>query len=121
MSDFLKVIYKRALTSNDPALLQLAFDAAVLDRYRADAAFQVLRTDTAGRIRKQAGWTLDFGIADSAAVIHASWQALATQLPETEREHWSGFAAVAASLSDNFIRMQLSPMSCFDDGDLRAW
>jgi len=121
MSDFLKVAYRRALASSDPALLQLAFDASVLDRYRADAAYQVMRTDSAGRLRRQSGWSLDFGIADGDRIVHASWQALAANLPPAEREHWAAAAAVADALSDNFLRMQLSPMSCFDDGDLRSW
>jgi hypothetical protein len=121
MSDFLKVVYRKALSSDDPALLQLAFDAAVLDRYRGDAAYQVIRTDSAGRVRKQGGWSLDFGIADDDRIVHASWRALVDQLPAGEREHWAAHATVAAALSDNFVRMQLSPMSCFDDGDVRAW
>jgi len=121
MSDFLKVAYRRALASSDPALVQLSFDQAVLDRYRGDAAYQVIRTDTAGRVRKQAGWSLDFGIADDDQRIHASWGALVAQLPESERDHWAAHAAVCASLSENFLRMQLSPVSCFDDGDLRSW
>jgi hypothetical protein len=121
MSDFLKVVYKRALAQGDPALVQLAFDAAVLDRYREDAAYQVIRTDTAGRVRKQGGWTLDFGIAAADAIVHTSWNALTSQLPESERDHWALHATVTPALSDNFVRMQLSPMSCFDDGDVRTW
>jgi len=121
MSDFLKVAYRRALPAGDPALLQLAFESAVLDRYRENDAYQVIRTDSAGRVRKQGGWSLDFGIADGDRIVHASWRALTEQLPESEREHWAAHAAVAGALSDNFLRMQLSPMSCFDDGDLRSW
>jgi hypothetical protein len=121
MSDFLKVVYRRAMEAADPATLQLAFDAAVLDRYAADGAYQVMRTDSAGRVRKQGGWSLDFGIAGEDRIVHASWGALMNQLPASEREHWSAHATVAAAMSDNFLRMQLSPMSCFDDGDLRPW
>ena len=121
MSDFLKVAYRRALPAGDPALLQLAFESGVLDRYRENAAYQVIRTNSAGRVRKQGGWSLDFGIADDDRIVHASWRALTEQLPEGEREHWALHAAVAAALSDNFLRMQLSPMSCFDDGDVRSW
>jgi hypothetical protein len=121
MSDFLRVIYRRALPQGDPALLQLAFEAAVLDRYRGDAAYQVMRTNSAGRVRKQGGWSLDFGIAADDRFVHASWRSLTEQLPEAERDHWAAHATVATALSDNFLRMQLSPMSCFDDGDLRNW
>ncbi|MEX0750905.1 MAG: hypothetical protein WD359_08865, partial [Dehalococcoidia bacterium] len=86
MSDFLKVVYRKALAANESALLQLAFEAQVLDRYRSDAAYQVIRTDSAGRVRKQGGWSLDFGIADEDRIVHASWRALSEQLPEGERE-----------------------------------
>jgi len=121
MSDFLKLVYRKALASNDPALVQLAFEAGVLDRYRGEPGYQVIRTNSAGRVRKQGGWSLDFGIADDDRIVHTSWRALVEQLPEGERDHWAMHASVAAALSDNFVRMQLSPMSCFDDGELRAW
>jgi hypothetical protein len=121
MSDYVKVVLKRALTTGDPALLQVSFAAAVLDRYRADAAYQVIRTNTAGRVRRQGGWTLDFGIADDERAVHTSWAALVQSLPEDERDHWVEHAVVTASLSENFLRMQLAAGSCFDDGDVRTW
>lgn len=120
MTDFLKIVYRRAMTAGDPALLQLCFEAAVVDRYREDAAFQVIRTDTAGRIRKQGGWSIDFGIAEDGAMIHASWGAISTALPESERAHWAAHAT-AQPLSENFLKMQMAPASCFDDGDIRSW
>ncbi len=121
MSDFLRVTQQRALKAADPALLQVGFDAAVLDRYRADASCQVMRTNTVGRVRKQGGFTIDFGISPGEATLHASWHGLMHALPEAERDHWSAHAAPVASYSDMFLRMQLSPSSCFDDGDLRPW
>ena len=121
MSDFLKLVYRRALTSGDPALVQLSFDAAVIDRYREQAGFQVIRTNTAGRVRKQGGWSIDFGIADGDRAVHCSWDALVHALPESERDHWAMHAMDSAPLSDNFLRMQMSPGSCFDDGDVRSW
>jgi hypothetical protein len=120
MSDFIKVLYRRALANGDPALVQLTFDQGVLDRYRGDAAYRVMRTDTAGRVAKAGGWSIDFGIAEGEAMIHASWRSLAERLPESEREHWASYAS-EPHLSHNFVRMQLSPGSCFDDGDLRTW
>ncbi len=120
MSDFLKVLYRRALTNGDPALVQLSFDAAVLDRYRGDASYGVVRTNTAGRVSKVGGWSLDFGIGEGDTTIHASWHALIERLPESERDHWAAHASEPL-LSHNFVRMQLSPGSCFDDGDLRSW
>lgn len=109
------------MKQENPALLQLAFEAAVLDRYRSDAGCEVMRTDTVGRVRKQGAFTIDFGIAPGEAVLHASWQALTAVLPEAEREHWAAHAAPATAYSEMFLRMLLSPNSCFDDGELRAW
>lgn len=120
MSDYLKIVYRRALGAGDPALLQLSFDAAVLARYREDAAYQLVRTNTAGRIRRQGGWSLDLGIAPDGTV-HASWGAIAAALPEGERAHWAAHAVASAAYSENFLHMQMSPGSCFDDGDLRSW
>jgi hypothetical protein len=121
VSDFLKIVVRRVLTASDPSLLQLSFEAAVLDRYRGAPEYQVIRTNTAGRVRRQGGWSLDFGIPEGDRTIHSSWKALRDQLPESEREHWAAHATASASLSDNFLRMQLSPTSCFDDGELRTW
>ena len=78
MSDFLKVVYRRALASEDPALVQVFFDAAVIDRYRGDAAYQVIRTDTAGRVRKQRGWALDVGITTAKHDITLGGAAIGT-------------------------------------------
>ncbi|MBI2724578.1 MAG: hypothetical protein HYX50_05895 [Chloroflexi bacterium] len=121
MSDLLTLAYARALAAADPGLLQLSFGAAVLDRYLSTQAYQVMRTDTVGRVRKQGAWTLDFGIAPGEATLHASWTALAHALPADERAHWALHAAPLSALSDMFLRMQLSPGSCFDDGPLRSW
>ena len=120
MSDFLTVLYRRAMTNGDPALVQLSFEAAVLNRYRGDASYRVVRTNTAGRVSKAGGWSLDFGIGEGDGTIHTSWQALIERLPEGERDHWTAHAS-DPHLSHNFVRMQLSPGSCFDDGDLRSW
>jgi hypothetical protein len=121
MSDYLKIVYRRALTSGDPSLVQLSFDAAVIDRYREQPGFQVIRTNTAGRVRKQGGWSIDVGIAEGDSTIHCSWDALLHALPESERDHWAVHALASAALSANFLKMQMSPGSCFDDGDVRSW
>ncbi len=121
MSDYLRLIARRALAANDPALLQVPFEAAVLDRYRESSAHQVMRTDTVGRVKKPGGWSVDFGIARGDATIHASWQALTLALPEDERAHWASHTTASFEPSEMFLRMQLSPGSCFDDGELRAW
>ena len=115
----LKLAYRRALRDGDPALVQLSFEAGVLDRYRDEGAYSIIRTNTAGRVRKQGRWSLDFGIAEADAMVHASWRDLANNLPEEERDHWAQYAC--GSVSNNFVRMQISPGSCFDDGDVRPW
>jgi hypothetical protein len=120
VSDYLQVVLRRALASGDPSLLQLSFDAAVIDRYQGRADIRVIRTNTAGRVQKQGGWSIDFGIADGEHTIHSSWKALAHQLPKDEREHWATHV-IGVAMSENFLRMQLAPGSCFDVGDVRTW
>jgi hypothetical protein len=116
----LPVVYRRALANNDPSLLQLGFQVGVLDRYRGVDAYKVIRTDTVGRVSKQGGWALDFGIGPGDAQVHVSWAAFAG-VPEDERTHWAMHAASLAALSEMYLRMQVSPGSCFDDGDVRPW
>ncbi len=121
MSDYLKLLLRRALQNSDPSLLQVAFDVAVLDDYHGNAAYTIIRTDTVGRLKKERGWSIDFGIAPDESAIHASWQTLATALPEAERERWAMHAVTLAAVSEMFLRMQLSPSACHDDGEVRPW
>jgi hypothetical protein len=116
----LPVLYRRVLANNDPSLLQLGFDAAVLERYRGSDAYRVIRTDTVGRVSKQGGWSLDFGITPADDGLHVSWKALAG-IPDDERAHWAMHAAPLAAPSEMYLKMQLAPGSCFDDGDVRPW
>ncbi|MBF6600625.1 MAG: hypothetical protein IVW36_08950 [Dehalococcoidia bacterium] len=120
MPDYARRIAQRTLVGRDPALLQLLFDASVLERYRGRAGWSVIRTDSAGRVKQDGGWSLDFGIAEGDATVHASFEALTQNLPDAEREHWAAHA-LAPGLRENFLRMQLAPGSCFDDGDVRTW
>src|SRR5206468_1565567 len=46
MSDYMRLITTRALASANPALLQIGFEAAALDRYRESNAYHVMRTNT---------------------------------------------------------------------------
>ena len=121
MSDYLTVVYRRALERGDPGLLQVSFSVAVLDKYRDATASSVIRTDTVARVRTQGDWSFDFGISPGEATVHASWSALTTLLPEDERKHWAAHAAPAPAFSDMYLRMQLSPNSCHDDGEVRDW
>jgi hypothetical protein len=121
MSDYLTIVYRRALEKNDPGLLQVSFAIEVLHEYLAHPSCKVIRTDTVGRVRKQGGWSFDFGISPDGKTVHASWRALTTMLPDDERAHWASHTAPAATYSDMYLRMQLSPNSCHDDGDVRDW
>lgn len=121
MPDYLRVLLRRAMLRHDASLLQISFEATVLDRYRERAGYSVIRTNSAGRVRKEGGWALDFGIAPGDASVHASWQAIEAVLPAAEQDHWAGHCIDGAALSENFLRMQLAPGSCFDDGDVRTW
>jgi hypothetical protein len=114
-----RVALRRALAHHDPKLLQLHFEPDVLNRYRGAAGYSVIRTNTVGRVRKEGGWSLDFGISPDDRSIHASWGDL-TSLPSEELEHWAASAVPRAS-SRIFIAMRLSPGACLDDGEVRAW
>jgi hypothetical protein len=114
-----RVALRRAFEQQDPKLLQVHFDTEVLDRYRGAAGFSVIRTNTVGRVRKEGGWSLDFGISPDEKAIHASWGDLAS-LPVEELAHWAASALPRAS-SRVFISMRLSPGACFEDGELRPW
>jgi hypothetical protein len=115
---YLRLIYRRVLKSQDPSLAQISFDASVLDKYRGQSGYTLIRTDSAGRIKREGAWSIDLGIA--GATVHASLRDVMNKLPESEREHWADHA-VALPMSEAFLQMQLQPSSCFDDGELRPW
>jgi hypothetical protein len=114
-----RVLIRRGFAAADPAKLQVHFSVEVLERYREAAAFSIVRTNSVGRVKKEGGWVLDFGIAPGEALLHASFGDIAA-LPEDEREHWSHHAR-ALPASKMFLQMRLSPSACFDDGELRKW
>ena len=64
-------LYLRVL-GGDFGAVQIWFDQHVLDRYRAQAGWRVMRTNTVGRVKSPEGWSLDFGIAEGAPLVHAS-------------------------------------------------
>ena len=104
----------------DLGATHLWFDQRVLDRYRIQPSWRVMRTNTVGRVRSPDGWTLDFGIAPDDTLIHATVTELSQRLPPSERQHWAQHVVTPAS-SRNFLTMRLAPGSCIDDGDLRDW
>jgi hypothetical protein len=115
-----ELIHRRAFKSQSPELLQVCFQSAVLDAYRGRAGFKIIRTDSAGRLKQEGGWSIDFGISGDDQVIHVSWRDMIARFPESEREAWAGHI-VTPPLSANFLQMQLAPGSCFDDGEVRPW
>jgi hypothetical protein len=114
-----RVALRRALTAEDPSQVELHFDVAVLERYRGAAGFSIIRTDTVGRVRKQGGWALDFGISPDEQMLHATWGQVLT-LPEAEREHFAAHARLMLA-SRVFVQMRMAPGSCLDDGEVRSW
>jgi hypothetical protein len=113
------LLYQRVLAGN-PGLVQIWFDQQVLDRYRGQSGFRVIRTNTVGRVRAQGGWSLDFGIADEDRLIHASAADLIERLPAPERQHWAS-QVVTPTMSRNFVILRLGAGSCMDDGEVRDW
>ena len=114
-----RILTRRALAADDPALLPLHFEAAVLQRYLDAPGFSTIRTDTVGRVRKQGGWSLDFGVAPDESLVHVCWGDF-VRLPAEERDHWAAHARALPS-SHIYMQMRLAPGSCIDDGDVRNW
>ena len=117
---YLSLVYRRVLQQQDPALVQVSFDIAVLDKYRGAAGVSLIRTDTVGRIKREGGWSIDLGIGGEGRTVHACLVDLMNALPEQERDHWAQHV-VSLPLSERFLQMRLSPGSCFDDGEVRPW
>ena len=115
---FLVVLYRRVLDGQQELAL-VSFDVAVLDRYRAESGYALIRTNTVGRLKREGGWSLDFGISRDERHLHACLGDLAA-LPEEERQHWAAHA-VLPGVSRSFVQMRLHPGSCFDDGEVRRW
>src|SRR5437763_978474 len=104
------LVYRRVL-AGDTGLAQIWFHSHVLERYRSQSGFRVLRTNSAGRVRASGGWALDFGIADDDQVIHLSAADLAQRLPPGERQHWLEHI-IAPPVSGTFLVMRLGAGHC---------
>ena len=115
----LLLLYRRVLAGN-PGLGQLWFKQRVLSRYREQAGARVIRTNTAGRVRAAAGWSVDFGISAEDELIHLAIADLTERVPATEQVHWLAHA-VALPISPTFLTMRLGAGSCMDDGEVRDW
>lgn len=117
---YLIVAARRLLAQGDYAWAQMTFAASVLDRYRGKAEYKIIRTDSVGRLIKEGGWSLDFGIGPGDSSIHAFVSDLLSILPEDEREHWAQHVH-QPEVSSHFLQMRLHPGSCIDDGEVREW
>ena len=112
-------LYVRVL-GGDLGAAHAWFDLRVLDRYRAQPGWRVMRTNTVGRVKSPDGWSLDFGIGEGDGIVHTSLVDLTQRLPATERQHWAQHL-ITPAVSRAFLTMRLAPGSCIDDGDLRDW
>lgn len=113
-------LYLRVL-NGDLGATHVWFDRRVLDRYRGQTGWRIIRTNSAGRIQSPGGWSLDFGIAGQGEdVIHATATDLTQRLPPAERQHWAQHV-VTLPLSRNFVTMRMVAGTCVDDGDVREW
>ncbi len=117
---YLRLLYRRAFAAQDPLPVQVSFDASVLDKYRGQAGYSLIRSDTVGRVKREGGWSIDVGIGEEGRTVHAALGDIIHNLPEPEREHWAQHA-VALPMSEMYLKMRLQPGSCFDDGDARPW
>ena len=117
---YLAQLYRRAFASQDPTLVQVSFDIAVLEKYRDAAGYSLIRTDTVGRLRREGGWAIDVGIGEEGRTIHACLHDLMNALPHDERDHWAQHV-VALPMSEKFLQMRLAAGSCIDDGEVRQW
>jgi len=115
----LRVLLRRALSTEKLALLPLHFEVGVLDRYRQSPRFSLIRSNTVGRLKKEGDWAIDFGIAPGEEVIHAFAGDLLA-LPSEDRDHWAS-CALSLPSSKMMLQMRLAPGSCLDDGEIRPW
>jgi hypothetical protein len=115
----LRVLLRRGLASDELSNLPVHFEIGVLQRYRGVAGFSLIRTNTVGRVKKEGGWSLDFGIAPAEDLVHVFGADL-LRLPTDEREHWAA-SAVSLPVSKVMLQMRLALGSCIDDGEVRRW
>jgi hypothetical protein len=116
-----RMTLRRGLARADLSNLPLHFEVGVLQRYlEAEAqGFSIIRSNTVGRLKKQGGWALDFGISEDESMVHICLGDI-QNLPPDDQEHWASHAMVLSS-SATYLQMRMSPGSCLDDGDIRPW
>lgn len=115
-----KTLYKDVLQGEKIGNMQLFFDPAVLNRYRENDNFSIIRTDTSGRLSKKGGWSLDFGISgEEDRFIHTAVESFSSRVPKPEHEHWLAHL-VSLPISANYMKGLIRP-GCLDDGPIRKW
>ena len=114
------LLYGRVLRDENALLAPVFLTFQVLKKYRELSGYSLVRTNTIGRLRRERSWSIDFGISDPDETIHVTLDDLMYRLPESERAHWIEHI-VTPTLSENFVKAKLAPVSCIDDGDLRAF
>lgn len=114
------LLLKMALSPGNIHLTPVFFDVDVLDKYRSGSGFSLVRSNTIGRLKREGGWSIDFGISPDERSIHASAGDIADRLPADEQSHWVRHLAVQR-MSENFIKTRLTTGACIDDGDTRKW
>ena len=114
-----RIVLRRALAGEDLSSIPLYFDVTVLGRYRGAVGFSLIRTDTVGRLRKEGGWSLDFGIAPDETTIQVFAGDL-LRLASEERDYWA-LNALTLPASRMMLQMRLAPSACHDDGEVRSW
>lgn len=113
-------LYSQVAEGSKVEKVQLFFASSVLDKYRAQGDFKIIRTDSSGRISRPGSWNVDFGISgDNDSLIHIPIEALVHKIPEEEHEHWLAHM-VTLPVSANFLKGLIRP-GCLDDGNIRVW
>lgn len=115
-----KYLFTDVFQGEQISKLQVFFLSGVLDKYRNNDGYKIIRTDTTGRLNKVGGWSLDFGISGKDdCFIHTAVENLVHRVSKTEHEHWLSFL-VSLPVSENYLKCLLRP-GCWEDGPIRKW
>lgn len=115
-----KALFHSMTQKQRPELAQLFFSSSVLNKYRLEDGYRIIRTDTSGRLSKQGGMSVDFGITgETDEYIHIPAHAWVYKVPQAEQEHWLNHL-LSLPMSENYLRGMVRP-GCIDDGPIRNW
>lgn len=116
---FIRTLYQRAIVGGRPGSLPLWVAPEVLERYVGQAGVQMVRTDSAGRLKVPGLFALEFGIPPGGGPLQVSVESM-QRLPQEHLKHFLDHL-VAPQMNVRFCQMQLQPGSCFDDGEIRPY